>query len=60
MKALILSFFAIILGYSLFFNEKKEAQPTLSEKSNDVAVKPVNPQASDTLVIYEDYRAFIM
>jgi hypothetical protein len=37
MKPVILSFFAIILCYSLFFNEKKEKAPVVRSSANNEA-----------------------
>ena len=36
MKALILSFFAVILGYSLIFDEKKTTDQPVIKDSNSV------------------------
>lgn len=38
MKALILSFFAVILGYSLIFDEKKTTDQPVIKDSNSVYV----------------------
>lgn len=56
MKALILSFFAVILGYSLIFNEKKtdDQQPVLKDSNSVYMNKPVNTQTPDSVVIYRD------
>lgn len=60
MKALILSFFAVILGYSLIFDEKEEDKQPVIKDSNSVYVnKPVNMQSIDTIVIYENKTASI-
>lgn len=55
MKALILSFFAVILGYSLIFNEKKTTGQPVMKDSNSVYVnKPVDTLVSDSTVIYRE------
>ena len=55
MKALILSFFAVILGYSLIFNEKKTTDRPVIKDSNSVYVdRPANMQISDSVMIYRD------
>lgn len=60
MKALILSFFAVILGYSLIFNEKETTDQPVIKDSNSVYVnRPANMQISDSLVIYEDKTASV-
>lgn len=62
MKPLILSFFAVILGYSLIFNEKKE-EKNESVQKNDNAVyvdKPSHIQQSDSILIYKDRTAYAM
>lgn len=60
MKALILSFFAVILGYSLIFNEKETTDQPVIKDSNSVYVnRPANMQVSDSLVIYEDKTALV-
>ena len=42
MKALILSFFAVILGYSLIFDEKKTTDQPVIKDSNSVYVDSVH------------------
>ncbi|MBP3519255.1 MAG: hypothetical protein J6K31_12855 [Parabacteroides sp.] len=56
MKALILSFFAVILGYSLIFNEKgtDDRQPVLKDSNSVYVNKPVDTQIPDSVVIYRD------
>lgn len=39
MKSLILSFFAVILGYSLLFNEKEEIQQPIHGVDNSVYIQ---------------------
>ena len=57
MKALILSFFAVILGYSLIFDEKKTTDQPVIKDSNSVHVdRPANMQMSDSIMIYRDRR----
>lgn len=61
MKALILSFFAVILGYSLLFNEKKTAEQPVLKDSNSVYVnRPAETQISDSAIIYRDQRASVL
>lgn len=61
MKALILSFFAVILGYSLLFNEKKTAEQPVLKDSNSVYVnRPVETHISDSVIIYRDQRASVL
>ena len=61
MKALILSFFAVILGYSLIFNEKKTTDQLVIKDSNSVYVdRPVDQQISDSIVIYKDRTAAVL
>ena len=61
MKALILSFFEVILGYSLIFNEKKTTDRPVIKDSNSVYVdRPVNMQISDSVMIYRDQTASVL
>ena len=61
MKALILSFFAVILGYSHIFNEKKTTDRPVIKDSNSVYVdRPVNMQISDSVMIYRDQTASVL
>lgn len=61
MKALILSFFAVILGYSLIFNEKKTTDRPVIKDSNSVYVdRPVNMQISDSVMIYRNQTASVL
>lgn len=61
MKALILSFFAVILGYSLIFNEKEETEQPVIKDSNSVYIdKPANMQVTDSIVIYKDKTAAVL
>ena len=43
MKALILSFFAVILGYSLIFDEKKTTDQPVIKDSNSVCMSTDRP-----------------
>ena len=45
MKALILSFFAVILGYSLIFDEKKTTDQPVIKDSNSVYVRQTGQYA---------------
>lgn len=61
MKALILSFFAVILGYSLIFDEKKTTDQPVIKDSNSVYVdRPANMQISDSVMIYRDQTASVL
>lgn len=61
MKALILSFFAVILGYSLIFDEKKATDQPVIKDSNSVYVdRPANMQMSDSVMIYRDQTASVL
>ena len=61
MKALILSFFAEILGYSLIFDEGKTVDQPVIKDSNSVYVdRPINMQISDSIVIYKDQTASVL
>ena len=61
MKALILSFFAVILGYSLIFDEKKTTDQPVIKDSNSVYVdRPANMQMSDSVMIYRDQTASVL
>lgn len=58
MKALILSFFAVILGYSLLFDEKETTGRPVVEEGNSVYVdRPLNRQRPDSITIYRDRTA---
>ena len=61
MKALILSFFAVILGYSLIFNEKKTTdQPVIKDSTSVYVNRPVNMPISDSVMIYKDQTASVL
>ncbi len=61
MKALILSFFAVILGYSLIFNEKKTTDRPVIKDSNSVYVdRPQNMQITDSIMVYRDQIASVL
>lgn len=61
MKALILSFFAVILGYSLIFNEKKTTDRPVIKGSNSVYVdRPQNMQITDSIMVYRDQIASVL
>ena len=50
MKGLILSFFAIILGYSLIFDEKETVEQPVIKDSNSVYVtRPDTKSQADSL-----------
>lgn len=60
MKALILSFFAVLLTYSFFFDKnEKEAVPVLEDSNSVYLEKPENVQLSDSVVIFCDLKAFM-
>lgn len=59
MKPLILSFFVVILGYSLFFDdEKKTLQPIQTHEKSVYIDMPSDTQKVDSIVIYEDEFAY--
>ncbi len=58
MKALILSFFAVILGYSLIFNETD--QPVIKDSNSVYVNRPVNMPISDSVMIYKDQTASVL
>lgn len=61
MKALILSFFAVILGYSLIFSEKKTTDRPVIKDSNSVYVdRPQNMQITDSIMVYRDQIASVL
>ena len=61
MKALILSFFAVILGYSLIFNEKKTTdRPVIKDSKFWEVDIPVKRQISDSVMIYRDQTASVL
>lgn len=60
MKALILSFFAVLLTYSFFFDKnEKEAVPVLEDSNSVYLEKPENVQLADSVIIFCDLKAFI-
>jgi len=62
MKALILSFFIVILGYSFFFNKKEETKqpvtPTMQKNSVYYDVHPILEQ-TDSMLIIEEKTAYL-
>lgn len=55
MKPLILSFFAVILGYSLLFNKKEEVKQDVQKNKESVYVdRPANIQKNDTTELFND------
>ena len=55
MKGLILSFFAIILGYSLIFDEKETVEQPVTKDSNSVYVtRPDTMSQADSLRLYSE------
>lgn len=53
MKGLILSFFAIILGYSLIFNDKgADNQPVIKDNNSVYVTSPDSLSHSDTMILY--------
>ena len=61
MKALILFVFAVIIGYSLIFDEKKTTDQPVIKDSNSVYVdRPANMQMSDSIMIYRDQTASVL
>ena len=60
MKLLILSFFAVILGYSLLFNEKEEISQPIHGIDNSVYIhKSVTPRV-DSVAIYHNKTASVL
>lgn len=57
MKPLILSFFAVILGYSLLFNEKKETKQPVHEVDNSVYIQQSDTPRIDSVLIYQNRTA---
>lgn len=56
MKPLILSFFAVILGYSLFVDKKEEKEPTpasINTRSTNMNSVDIT-QNTDTVIFYAD------
>lgn len=54
-------FFAVILGYSLIFDEKKTTDQPVIKDSNFVYVdRPANMQISDSVMIYRDQTASVL
>ena len=54
-------FFAVILGYSLIFDEKKTTDQPVIKDSNSVYVdRPANMQMSDSIMIYRDQTASVL
>lgn len=54
-------FFAVILGYSLIFDEKKTTDQPVIKDSNSVYVdRPANMQMSDSVMIYRDQTASVL
>lgn len=50
--------FAVILGYSLIFNEKRTTERPVIKDSNSVYVdRPANMQITDSIVVYKDQTA---
>ena len=60
MKSLILSFFAVILGYSLLFNEKEEIQQPTHGVDNSVYIQKTDTQRIDSIEIYRDRTAYAL
>lgn len=55
MKPLILSFFAVILSYSLFIDDKKEEEKPVQPNGKSVYIDmPSHTQKADSIVIYKD------
>lgn len=60
MKSLILSFFAVILGYSLLFNEKEEILQPIHGVDNSVYIQKTDTQRIDSIEIYRDRTAYAL
>ena len=57
MKPLILSFFAVILGYSLLFNEKEEISHGID---NSVYIHKADTPRIDSIAIYHNRTASVL
>lgn len=61
MKLLILSFFAVILGYSLLFdNDKEEIRQPIHGIDNSVYIQKSDTQRIDSLELYRDQTAYAL
>ncbi len=60
MKGLILSFFAIILGYSLIFNEKKTIDLPVIKDSNSVYVTSQDTLSQSDLLLFYGEQVIVM
>ncbi len=52
MKLLILSFFAVILGYSLFFDEKEDVKGSIQGIDSSVYIQKPDTLQADFLYFY--------
>lgn len=61
MKALILSFFAVILGYSLLFNEKEASESTtpVVVDNNSYVDEPVRMFVPDSVMTGDEIAYFV-
>ena len=60
MKPLILSFFAVILGYSLLFNEKEEISQPIHVIDNSVYIHKSDTPRIDSVAIYYNRTASVL
>ncbi len=60
MKPLILSFFVVILGYSLLFDKKEEIQQPIHGIDNSVYIQKSDTQRIDSVEIFRDQTAYAL
>ena len=60
MKPLMLSFFAVILGYSLLFNEKEEISQPIHGIDNSVYIHKADTPRIDSIAIYHNRTASVL
>lgn len=60
MKPLILSFFVVILGYSLFFDKKEEVRQPIHDVDNSVYIQKSDTQRIDSVAIYQNRTASVL
>lgn len=60
MKPLILSFFAVLLGYSLIFDKKEDIKQPIHGVDNSVYIQNTDTQRIDSIEIYHDRTAYAL
>lgn len=60
MKPLILSFFAVLLGYSLIFDKKEDIKQPIHGVDNSVYIQKTDTQKIDSIEIYRDETAYAL